>query len=36
MRAGKRLAKIKAKLESEGVKTREDFKKLVLEDWKQA
>jgi hypothetical protein len=34
MRAGKRLQKIKAKLEAEGIKTREDFKRLVVEDWK--
>ena len=36
MRAGKRLTKIKEKLKSEGVKSREDVKRMVQEDWKTA
>jgi hypothetical protein len=36
IRAGKRLIKIKRKLEEYGVQTREDVKKMVAEDWKNA
>jgi hypothetical protein len=36
MRAGKRLTKIKARFRSEGVKSKEDAKRMVLEDWKTA
>ena len=35
-RAGKRLIKIKAWFERNGVKNREDTKKMVAEDWKIA
>lgn len=35
-RAGKRLQKLKAKLKQEGVKTRADARKLVIDDWKRA
>lgn len=36
LRAGKRLAKIKNKLKDENVKTREDAKRMVQKDWKEA
>ena len=36
MRAGKRLAKIKTRLKSENVKSKEDAKRMVSEDWKTA
>ena len=36
MRAGKRLTKIKDRLKSFNIKTREDAKKMVVEDWKTA
>lgn len=36
MRAGKRLAKIKSRLTDEGVKSRDDAKRMVAEDWKTA
>ena len=35
-RAGKRLAKIKQKLKQEGVKSRADARRFVVEDWKNA
>lgn len=35
-RAGKRLAKIKWKLKQEGVRTRADCRRMVVEDWKNA
>lgn len=36
MRAEKRLVKIRVKLREAGVKNREDAKKLVAQDWKDA
>lgn len=36
MRAGKRLVKIKARFRVEGIKTKEDAKRMVVEDWKTA
>jgi hypothetical protein len=36
MRAGKRLNKIKGRLKDEGVKSKEDAKRMVQEDWKTA
>jgi hypothetical protein len=36
MRAGKRLTKIKERFRTEGVKSKEDAKRMVLEDWKTA
>ncbi len=36
MRAGKRLAKLKGRIKDEGVKTREDAKRMVVQDWKTA
>jgi hypothetical protein len=35
-RAGKRLARIKERFISEGVKNRDDAKRMVVEDWKTA
>ena len=35
-RAGKRLAKIKWKLKQEGIRTRADCRRMVIEDWKNA
>ena len=35
-RAGKRLTKIKLRLKQEGVRTRADARRLVLQDWKDA
>ena len=35
-RAGKRLAKIKWRLKQEGVRTRADCRKFVIDDWKNA
>jgi len=36
IRAGKRLIKIKKKLEDYNIQTREDVKRMVAEDWKNA
>jgi len=36
MRAGRRLARIKGRIQDEGVKTREDAQRMVKEDWKTA
>lgn len=36
MRAEKRLVKIRVKLREAGVRNREDCKKLVAKDWKDA
>ena len=36
MRAGKRLDKIKNRFRDENIKTREDAKRMVMEDWKTA
>jgi len=36
LRAGKRLAKIKSKLKADGIKSRDDAKRMVEEDWKTA
>eukprot|EP00347_Sterkiella_histriomuscorum_P018462 403345428 len=36
MRAGKRLTKIKGRFENENIKTRDDVKRMVAEDWKTA
>ena len=36
MRAEKRLAKIRVKLREAGVRNREDAKKFVARDWKEA
>ena len=36
MRAEKRLVKIRVKLREAGVRTREECKKLVAQDWKDA
>ena len=36
MRAGKRLKKIKHRFAQEKVHTRDDAKRMVLEDWKTA
>ena len=36
MRAGKRLNKIKGRFQSENIKTKEDVKRMVAEDWKTA
>lgn len=36
MRAGKRLEKIKNRFKDENVKSREDAKRMVAEDWKTA
>ena len=36
MRAGKRLNRIKGRLKDENIKTREDVKRMVAEDWKTA
>jgi hypothetical protein len=36
MRAGKRLAKIKSRLKDEGVKSKDDAKRMVAQDWKTA
>lgn len=36
IRAGRRLAKIKARLKAEGVRTKADARRFVLNDWKQA
>ena len=36
MRAGKRLKKIKERLLDEGVKSKEDAKRMVQQDWKTA
>jgi len=35
-RAGKRLAKIKWRLKTEGVRNRVDCRRFVIEDWKNA
>ena len=35
-RAGKRLNKIKLKLKQEGIKTRADARRMVIDDWKRA
>jgi hypothetical protein len=36
LRAGKRLARIKQRLKDDGIKNREDAKKMVAEDWRTA
>lgn len=36
MRAGKRLERIKMRLKGENVKTRDDARRMVAEDWKTA
>ena len=36
LRAGKRLAKIKARFDDEKIYSREDCKRMVNEDWKTA
>ena len=36
LRAGKRLQRIKDKLKSEGVKNREDARRMIAEDWRTA
>jgi len=36
IRAGKRLKQIKKRLEDFGVANREDAKRMVADDWKQA
>ena len=36
IRAGKRLIKIKKRFEEYNIKTKEDVKRMVAEDWKNA
>jgi len=36
LRAGRRLAKIKSKLKADGIRSRDDAKRMVEEDWKTA
>lgn len=36
LRAGRRLQRIKSKLRSDGIKSREDAKRMVEEDWRTA
>ena len=36
LRAGRRLERIKAKLKADGIKSREDAKRMVEEDWRTA
>jgi len=36
MRAGKRLTKIKLRIKDEGVRNRDDAKRMVANDWKTA
>lgn len=36
LRAGRRLAKIKQRLKADGIKNREDAKRMVQEDWRTA
>lgn len=36
LRAGRRLQRIKSKLKSDGIKSREDAKRMVEEDWRTA
>jgi hypothetical protein len=36
MRAGKRLRKIRERLNNENIKSKADAKKMVVDDWKRA